>query len=145
MENNDSPFEYLATRLADDASPVTLMWQELAAEASWTARELWLNVFVDGEPTPLVVPIDDLPDEPDPSGVAGLMTMCERLVEQLGATSFAFLLARPSVGGPSDADLRWAVALVEAARDAGIPLETIHHANAAGVEPFRSDDLIGSR
>lgn len=143
MTNLTSPFEYLATQIADDVSPVTELWRNLTAEGTPTGRELWLTVLVDGEPTPVLIPIEDIPAEPEPEGIAGLVHMCGHFVDDLAATSFAFLLVRPSIGGPSDADRRWALALLDAARAANIPLEPIHHANAVRVEPFRSDDFAG--
>ena len=145
MTNHDSHFEHLATQLADDASPVTEMWRTVAAVHSWAARELWLTVLVDGERTPVLIPIEDIPDEPDPGGVEGLISMCRHFVTEDGTTSFAFLLVRPGIGGPSDADRRWAVALLDAAHAGGVALAPVHHASTVRVEPFRSDDLVGVR
>lgn len=140
--DNDS-FTYLATRLADDVAPLTRMWRSLTAESTWTTRELWLSILVDGEPTPVLVPIEDIPAEPDPSGIDGLMQLCTHFTDDPGTTTFAFLLLRPGTGALADGDRRWAAALVEAARAAGVVLEPVHHASTVRVEPFRSDDLVG--
>lgn len=144
-EDTSLSLEDLAARLADDgASHVTDAWRRFTAAHYWTRRELWLNVLVDDEPTPVLVPIDDIPDEPDPAGIAGLMHLCGHLDDELGATSFAFLLVRPSIGGPSAQDRRWASSLLTAARTSGIPLEPIHHANAVAVGAFTPDELVGT-
>ena len=147
--NNDteslSSLEALAARLADeDASYLLDSWRELVNAHSGTQRELWLLLMHDGEPTPVLTQIDELPPFPDPLVVEGLMHTCRHFTDEDSAFTFAFCLVRPGYGQAGPADRRWAAALVTAAREAQVPIETIHHANAHAVQAFTPDALIGA-
>lgn len=110
---------------------------------TWTNRELWFLVVHDGAPTPVLTQIDELPPFPEPLLLEGLMHTCSHFTDEDAAITVGFCLVRPGSGPPSAADRRWASALVTAAREVGVPIETIHHANNHAVGVFTPDALIG--
>jgi len=142
-EDSNLTISECAARLADDeATPVLRTWRKFTRQHTWTERELWINFVDDGEPTPVLTQLEGLPERPDDEGVAGLLHMCSHFTDVLGPGSFAFLLVRPGMSGPSEADRLWATRLLAAAKETGIPLEPIHHANAAEVRAFVPDELV---
>lgn len=149
MSNDTGPttpaLEALAAQLADSGASLLLdAWLERVRVHSWTHRELWFLIVHDGEPMPVLTQIDELPAFPDPLVLEGLMHTCSHLTDEGAALTVAFCLVRPGSGPPSAADRRWATALVTAARQAGVPIETIHHANSHAVGAFTPDALISS-
>jgi len=142
-DDTDLSIAAAAAQLAA-AEPSELLgtWRTFARQHVWTERELWLLYCEHGEPTPVLTQFGELPPLPDDEGLAGLMHMCSHFVDMLGPGSFAFLLVRPGVGQLSGADKRWAAGIVAAAREAGIPIEPIHHANELEVREFAPDELV---
>lgn len=149
MSNDIEPIspslEALAAQLADAGASLLLdAWQDRVRVHSWTHRELWLLLLHDGEPTPVLTQIDELPPFPDPLMLEGLMHTCRHFTDEDSAFTFAFCLLRPGFGPPSAADRRWAVALITAAREAGVPIVTTHHANNTVVKAFTPDELVSA-
>ena len=67
---------------------------------------------------------------PDPVALESLMLALGELIDDLGeGSTVALLLTRPGRGGISNADRRWALALVDAAQRFGVPIEPIFRAN----------------
>ena len=73
---------------------------------------LWL-MFLNAEHRllPVIVPIDDLPAEPDDLFVRNLAEVVDRLIDAGDAASVALLLSRPGSRAMREADRVWARAL----------------------------------
>ncbi len=141
-DSNLTIAEYAAQLADGEPSPVLRTWLKFTGTHSWSQRELWLNFVDDGEPTPVLVQLEDIPARPDRAGLDGLMHMCSHLAGQLGPGSFAFLLVRPGTGDPNAEDRQWAAGILAAAQESGIPLEPLHHANDLEVRAFAPDELV---
>ena len=140
----DLSIDAIAAQIAAaEPSAVLRTWLRFTRQHVWTDRELWILYCEDGQPTPVLTQLADLPALPDDEGLAGLMDVCNHFVDMLGPGSFAFLLVRPGVAGLSSGDKRWATGIVAAAREAGIPIEPLHHTNGLEVREFAPDELVG--
>ncbi|WP_052591813.1 hypothetical protein [Luteipulveratus mongoliensis] len=118
------------------------LWEGLMGEGGFSQRSLWL-IFLDreGRPTPLIVPIDELPDEPDPDDVARIARLIEHAREEVKVESVPMLLSRPGPTWMQDGDRRWAAALTEAFAGQQ-PQWPIHLATTDHVQVFAPDDLV---
>ncbi len=85
------------------------LWRKLMGHDGFSMRSLWL-IFLeqDGRTQPLIVPIDDLPDEPHQGFLDGLRRIVSGLITEGVAASVAVLLSRPGHGPMTEADRRWA-------------------------------------
>lgn len=117
-------------------------WVSIMGEQVFEKRSLWL-IFVehDQRVAPVVVPIDDVPVEPDDDTMAQVATFVSRAREQLGVASIPMLLSRPGGAVMADSDRRWARALTSAFRDQQ-PQWPIHLATHQRVQVFAPDDLV---
>lgn len=92
---------------------------------------LWL-LLVDGDDrqSPVLVPIDDLPRQPDPRLLGGLGEVLEGVLPDLatagGAGSVVFVRERLGPDGALPADRSWAEALTSMCRDRGIRVRGVH-------------------
>jgi len=117
-------------------------WVSLMGEETFEKPALWL-VFIehDRRVAPVVVPIEDIPDEPDDETLAQVAVFVARAREELGVASVPMLLSRPGSGEMTAADRRWAKALTAAFRDQ--PRQwPIHLATHQRVQVFAPDDLV---
>ena len=92
-------------------------------------------LFTDGEgrQLPVAVPIDDVPDRPDPSLVNSVCwVIAEALAEHEGGRA-VLVLTRPDTGEPTDADRRWGRLLEAGARQHRVSVRMICLATPAGV------------
>ncbi|MGH3303424.1 MAG: hypothetical protein ACRDOK_17430 [Streptosporangiaceae bacterium] len=93
-----------------------------------------LFLDADGVQLPVVVPIDDVPERPDPM-LAG--TVCwliaEALAEYASGGSAVVVLTRPAGARPDDADRGWYQLLMVAARQHRAPIRMVCVATPAGV------------
>ena len=98
------------------AADVTARWRTLLEPPVFRARSLWLAWFdAEGRQSPVVVPVDDLPESPDPRIFAGLRGLNATIVEtQSGPGShLALALCRPGATSVSEGDDAWVAALSE--------------------------------
>lgn len=104
---------------------------------------VWM-VFLDDESrlSPVIVPIDDLPAEPDDQFVGNLAHMVGDLLRDGAAASVALLLSRPGPRAMTDADRRWARALRDAMGE--LPMWPVHLATRGQVQVFAPDDLVAA-
>ncbi|MDF8263287.1 bifunctional DNA primase/polymerase [Luteipulveratus flavus] len=118
------------------------VWRKLMGDGGFGKRSLWL-IFLDdeGRPAPLVVPIDDIPPEPDPEDIRRIADLVRRVQDELGVRSVPMLISRPGPSRMTDSDRRWAVGLTGAFADQQAPWP-IHLATADDVQVFTPDDLI---
>jgi hypothetical protein len=93
-------------------SDLCKLWQDMMGSGGFARRSLWM-IFLDDENLvqPLVVPIDDIPAEPELDLLGGLGNVLESLVDGEMSSSVALLLSRPGFGRTSEQDRRWARAL----------------------------------
>lgn len=101
-------------------------------------------VFLDDDSrlTPVIVPIEDIPPEPDDQFVGNLAHVICDLLSDSAAASVALLLSRPGARAMTDADRRWARALREALED--LPMWPVHLATRGHVQVFAPDDLVAA-
>ena len=114
------------------ASPADLRqrWRSLMGPLGFGERLLRF-AFV-GPDRRLLKVLSEMPVgvSPAPDVVDNLMSALSVLVAEVGAGStVALLLSRPGLGGISNADRRWSVALTDAAERLGVPIEPIFRAN----------------
>ena len=118
-------------------------WRALMGPLGFAHRQLWLAVIdADRRPTPVVLQIDELPEQPEPAALDSLMGLIEHLLDAEPGCSVALLLARPGPAFVTAADRSWATGLTRAARRGRVPLEPLHLATAEAVRVFAPDDLI---
>lgn len=112
----------------------------------FSKRSLWLT-FIDDEDrmTPVIVPIDDLPRQPDLPRIPLLADTCEHiLATSVPGGSVAMLLSRPGRAGVCDTDRRWSRALYAAADDR-FPMRPLHLATPAQIVVLSRDDAAAFR
>jgi hypothetical protein len=101
-------------------------------------QSLWL-FFLDRyqHQLPVVAPIDDVPDDPEPELVGNL---CYIVAQVLGDSepqgSVVFVLTRPGVPVPEDADRTWRDRLRDAAAGHGVRIRMTCLATPDGVVPL---------
>jgi len=112
------------------------LWRLVMGPTGPGLRSLWMVLLDDdGWVRPVIVPIDDMPVEPDPAMTAGLARILAE-VKDLGDP--ALLLSRPGHSGMTDADRRWGRALAPLTR------WPVHLYTPSGVRVFAPDDLVDS-
>ena len=97
-------------------SELTARWRTMLEPPVFGARALWLSWFdADGRQSPLVVPVDDLPESPDPAIYDGLRGLNATVVDtQPGPGGhLAMALCRPGGATVTDSDDEWVAALSE--------------------------------
>ncbi len=88
----------------------------------------------------VVIPIDDLPGQPDDKFVGNLAHIVDSLIREGAAASVALLLSRPDPEQMRESDREWARAL-GAALSPRASLWPIHLATRGLVRVFAPDDL----
>lgn len=119
-------------------------WQKLMGPGGFGQRSLWVIFLDDRKRTlPVIVPIDQLPDKPDPELLDNLASVMTEVMSNTRAESAALLLSRPGSDQISDSDRCWARALMEAVPP---PMRTgsIHLATADRIRTIAPDDLPGA-
>jgi hypothetical protein len=118
------------------------LWQELMGPGGFAQRSLWLLFLQpDGYPAKVIVPIDDIAEEPDPVIIRNLALIASEPDVEIG--SVPMLISRPGRAGMTAADRRWAAAL-----RADAPPEFLrwpmHLATRDRIQVFAPDDLIAA-
>jgi hypothetical protein len=120
------------------------MWQGLMGAGGFSVRSVWLVFFDDQfRMQPVIVPIDDLPAEPDPQLIDNLVGVVRGLVDNEAAATVALLISRDGPTGMTESDRRWARAF-RAAFDSAIAPWPLHLATRDQVRIFAPDDLIAA-
>jgi hypothetical protein len=118
------------------------LWRRLMGPGGFARRSLWLTFLEpDGRTQPLVVPIDDLPSEPDDGFLHAVGRIVDGLLADGTADSVPMLLSRPGYGPMTGADRRWARALI-AALGPDRQRWPLHLATTDQVQVFAPDDLL---
>ncbi len=97
----------------------------------------------DGVQLPVVVPIDDVPERPDPELVGNLCGIIASVFDQaVPDGSAVFALTRPGSAGMDESDRHWVRALHEAAGECRVPIRLICLATPADVRQLTLDDAL---
>jgi len=107
----------------------------LVDEDAWQRRSLWLMFLSeDGTQLPVLVPIDDVPERPEPEMVASVCHMVAHLTGDASeGRSLVATLSRPGGLTPSGSDRYWVQTLRDAAREKGVVLRMMCLAAEPGV------------
>ena len=119
-----------ATDPIHSAADMRQRWRALMGELGFGERLLWVG-FV-GPDRRMYKTLSQVPVgyRPKSGIVEFIMSRLPHVLVGLDPdTTVALLLTRPGVGTVSEADRRWAAALVEAAERFGVPIEPIFRAN----------------
>jgi hypothetical protein len=97
------------------AAELTTRWRTLLEPPVFRARSLWLAWFdSEGRQSPVVVPVDDLPEAPDPGHYAGMRGLNAAVAESQGpGCHIAMALCRPGRASVRDGDDAWVAGLAE--------------------------------
>lgn len=119
------------------------LWSDLMGRGGFGRRSLWM-IFIeqDAQLSRVVVPIDDVPLEPDDLLLGNLGEILEQVIEP-PVSSVAMLLSRPGPRSMIAGDRRWALAL-RAAVDPALMPWPVHLATTDSVQVFAPDDLIAA-
>ena len=121
-----------------------LLWQELMGPGGFGKRSLWLMFLEpDGRPTKVLVPIEDIPVEPDLPLVRQLHKIMLDLATDIDIGSVPALLSRPGPARMNASDRRWAAAW-RADAPAVIGRWPMHLATSDRIQVFAPDDLIAA-
>lgn len=117
------------------------LWRRLMGRGGFGTTSLWLLFFdADSRVQSTIVPIHDIPPEPDAQFVHNLGWILGDLVDGSDVASVAILLSRPGPRAMRAADRRWARVLrAELGEYTTWPL---HLATRDCVQVFAPDDLI---
>ncbi len=127
----------------DDAD-LSALWHTLIGPGEFGQRTLWLTFLdQDGRVSPLIVPIDDIPTEPDALFARNIARIIDKLVAGGDTSSVALLLSRPGVNDMTALDRRWARAL-HAELGPELSRWPIHLATCDNIRVFAPDDLLGA-
>ncbi len=118
-------------------------WTSLVGRRGFTCRSVWM-ILVENDRTvaPVVVPIDEVPEEPDDDTVDSLRHLVDQARRQLGVASTPMLISRPGSDEMTEEDRRWARALRVVVSGQAMQWP-IHLAGDGPVRVFAPDDLIG--
>jgi hypothetical protein len=126
--------------LIRNADDLQQLWRSLMGDFGFSRRSVWLLFLdADGRPSPLLMPIDDIPHQPVPVFIDNLRYIVRELVDSHEFASTAMLLSRPGHLTMTDSDREWARALRQVSPDWPMFL-----AVADSVQLFAPDDLIAS-
>jgi hypothetical protein len=117
------------------------LWQALMGPGGFRIASVWL-VFLDEDNRvqPVIMPIDDLPPEPDQPFLRNLARVVADLVDQGCASSVALLLSRPGGSAMTESDRRWARSL-RAELGNELAVWPVHLATCDSIRVFAPDDL----
>jgi len=120
-------------------------WRAMMGPLGFGGRRLWvLFLQPDDRPTELLMQIDDVPDSPREGEADSLLRLCREVRREHDLGRVAVLLSRPGSAGVRASDRRWGRALLEAARQTGVPLAPLHLATDEAVVPLTGDDLLAT-
>lgn len=113
--------------LADEAAVIGRIHSLLGDGAACT-RTLWL-FFLDADRVqlPVLVPIDDLPERPDPELMSALTHVLRETIggESMGG-SVVLVLERPGLSHPTDGDWAWTRSLHTQIRSSAVALHGVY-------------------
>ncbi len=97
-------------------------------------RQLWTLFFdADDVALPLMVPLEGVPDAPDPAALEHYGDALDAVAAEFGAASVAFVLERPGPGVSSPSDHHWGDALAGLGRHHAFEVRPVLLCGDAGV------------
>ena len=125
------------------APDLLAVWRRLMGPGGFGRRSIWF-VFIDADDRlqRVIMPIDDVPEEPDPLVIRNLAMIFTELRDDGQFASTAMLLSRPGPGQMTGGDRRWAQAL--RAGLGHVSPWPVHLATTDDVRVFAPDDLIAA-
>lgn len=117
-------------------------WRHLVRPLGWQAPALWLMLIgPDDTPVPQLQEITDLPDRPDDEDLEQLGDFLEMVqdVFEVPDPRFAFLRARPGLGGVRPDDVAWATGLLRTCRAHDLVCAPVHLATDEAIMPVPLD------
>jgi hypothetical protein len=120
------------------------LWAQLMGSGRFGKRSIWL-VFLDraDRTLPAVIPIDDIPAEPNERMSRNLASLAYGVIADGEAASVVLLLSRPGPSSMTAQDRRWAQAL-RSALGGQLGRWPIHLATTDRIQTFAPDDLIAA-
>lgn len=123
---------------------LTALWRDMMGPGGFGTRSIWHVFFdADGRMAPHIVPIDDIPAEPDDLFLTNLGMAMRESTSGSKIASLAVLLSRPGASVMTASDRRWARELRSTFGPTLCPWP-IHLATRNQVTVFRPDDLIAA-
>ena len=127
-----------------NAVELCALWEKLMGRDGFDTRTLWL-LFLDeaNRPIKLIVPIEDIPAEPDGEVLDRIARMLDEVLDDGCPGTVPMLLSRPGPGAMTGNDRRWAADIT---RHLGRHLGPwpVHLATCNRVRLFAPDDLIAA-
>lgn len=119
-------------------------WRLMMGPGGFGRRSLWVVWFdAQGVQGPVVVPVDDIPLEPDDETVSAIVGLARGVLdEHAPGGSVSLALSRPGPTSTRPADRAWARSLVRCAEAARLPLRCVHLATCDSVHQFTLDDVL---
>ncbi|GAB3316183.1 hypothetical protein GCM10027451_32620 [Geodermatophilus aquaeductus] len=118
---------------------LTRRWASLLQPLLFDTRSLWLAWFgPDGRQSPVLLPVEDLPDRPDLSLVSGLLGVHDEVAASHGSNDvlLAMALCRPGEPVETADDTDWLMAFHDVLGDALDQAWSLHLAAGGRVEPL---------
>jgi hypothetical protein len=133
-----TPFD-LATPLRTDDDVLRRVDLLLGDDARQLRSVVLLLLDGDGRQLPVVVPIDDVPERPDPLIVGNVCWIIAEALKQYPGGSAVVVLTRPEPGPVNDADRYSARTIYRSAREHGAPIRLLCLASPTGVVRLSRD------
>lgn len=132
--NTPHATETLAVPVRTDADVLARVDAIITGEAR-EVPTLWLFFLdADGMQSNVIVPIDGIPDVPDPELVGNVCyVITQVLADTVAGGTAVITLTRPGEAEPDDSDLRWLAALQRDAARHSTPVRMLCLATPAGV------------
>ena len=118
---------------------LTRRWVSVLQPPVFARRSLWLAwLGADGRQSPIVLPVDGVPVEPDHRLLTGLLDVHRQVTDHLGGddSHLALALCRPGEPVQTEDDSKWTDALHEVLDDALDGTWSLHLAAGGRVEPL---------
>jgi hypothetical protein len=127
-----------------DNGDLPALWTKLMGPDGFGRRSVWLAFLDrDNRTLPVVIPIDDLPAEPDAAGIRSLAEVAGGVIASGGAATVVVLLSRAGSAAMTSADRRWATAL-SAGLGHDLSPWPIHLATRGRIQVFAPEDLVAA-
>jgi hypothetical protein len=121
---------------------LSALWTRLMGPDGFGRRTVWLAFLDrDNRTLPMVVPIDDVPAEPEPAGIRMLAELVGGVVGTGDAAFVVVLLSRDGSAAMTSADRRWATALSTGLGQHTSPWP-VHLATRGRIQIVAPDDLV---
>jgi hypothetical protein len=106
-------------------------------------RQLWL-LFLDRQDVqlPVLIPVDSLPGDPEPSATVAVIGRVLDLMEDIGSHALIIVWERYGSSTLTPQDLAWARSLASACHQARVPLRAMLLSHRSGVRWIAPDDYV---